>query len=649
MDKVYKKPILLVCLVIVLSMVLTAIILGSNIFGATTEITYNIQNDWGNGATVSVSIKNTDTTAINGWILSWTFPENQKINNMWNADYSQSASNVTVKSMAWNSVIPVNGSVSFGFNLSYSGTNNKPSNFTLNGSSSSETKSAITTGANTPTVDKTTSVPTPSPSTSIDGKGAAYKWPSYSPNIAYDFRDEYGNISAPTKVLDDVSGVAGTISSDWWTFKWGTKANSLVTEAAIRPMLARFEKDFAYFRDEMGWPPDLRARDGYKSAIYLYGSGLSTDNASNTEKGGWQSAVGKYPNVLASYYPVYCFDPGCTYSDKESQQSAMVHEGIHCILASMPGVKNAAWFHEGGNTWLQQEAYARQTGNYKEMGFLNGTSFLAPFMPIECYSGWLQDDSFGGPSAEGVNMYDGSQQICTWRTYLGGNQYGNAFPTFLGMTLGTESVAWIWRNCPTRVLEGMAKGLGENQLRRLITEYRAKQALIDMGKWSGAFATLLDNNFGRSIGAEWQPSWKNPEAWKATPYAKTTNSGGVLTPEQRTTPGWSGANQIPLKVTGNIVSVDFQPIGSNMTCQIAYRATDGTCVYSEPVSSGDCTLRLDKAPYNNVVIAVITNTDYVYNGETTRKAHYDYRLELGTGVSGTADIYTKWYNAPGVK
>ena len=95
--------------------------------------------------------------------------------------------------------------------------------------------------------------------------------------------------------------------------------------------------------------------------------------------------------------------------------------------------------------------------------------------------------------------------------------------------------------------------------------------------------------------------------------------------------------------------MDFQPIGSNMTCQIAYRATDGTCVYSEPVSSGDCTLRLDKAPYNNVVIAVITNTDYVYNGETTRKAHYDYRLELGTGVSGTADIYTKWYNAPGVK
>jgi hypothetical protein len=41
---------------------------------------------------------------------------------------------------------------------------------------------------------------------------------------------------------------------------------------------------------------------------------------------------------------------------------------------------------------------------------------------------------------------------------------------------------------------------------------------------------------------------------------------------------------------------------------------------------------------------VICNTDNKYLGDTTRKAHYDYRLQLGTGVTGTADVNTKWYN-----
>jgi hypothetical protein len=482
--------------------------------------------------------------------------------------------------------------------------------------------------------------------TAASTQGNPCTWPTYNPTISYNFKDESPGMAMPTKDLDDCSGVAGTQSDGWWTFKWGSKKNSLVTSAAITPLLARMNKDFAYFRDTMGWPPDKRVQNGYRSAVYLYGSGLCTDNASNTDLGGWQSSVGSYPIVLLSYYPVYSFDPACTYSDRSSQMGAVVHEGIHCILAGLPGAKQAAWFQEGGNTWLQQQATAQQTNNYSSMGFLNGTTFLAPFMPIECYSGWLQDGSFGGPSAEGVNMTNSSgAQVCTWRTYLGGNQYGNGFPTFLGEWLGLGSVPWIWKNCPGRVLEGMAAGLGETQTRHLITEYRAKQALLDMKKWSNALKQLLNDNFGRSLGPEWSPYWINCEAWIATPYAKTTNNGsGLLTPEQRTTPGWSGANQIPLTVSGTSVSVDFQPIGANMTCQLCYRATDGTPVYSTPVSSGSCTLRLDKATGKGVVIAVICNTDYKYLGDTTRKAHYDYRLQLGTGVTGAADIYTKWYD-----
>jgi len=478
---------------------------------------------------------------------------------------------------------------------------------------------------------------------------APYTWPAYSPNISYNFRDEYPDLKEPVMDLDDCPGVVGSQSSGWWTFRWGASANTLVTPAAVTPMLKRMNEEFAYFRDVMGWPPDKRVKRGYRSAIYLYGSGLCTDDASNTDLGGWQSSIyyndEDWPMVLLSYYPVYSFDPACPYSDKEYQMSGVVHEGIHSVLADLPGCKEAAWFQEGGNTWLQQEASARRTGNYGSMGFLNGASFIAPFMPVECYSGWLQDGSFGGPSAEGVNRTNANgDQICTWRNLLGGVQYSNVFPTFLGLTLGPGSVPWIWRYCPSRVLEGMAAGLGDAQMRRLIMEYRAKQALVDMGPWTGAVKDLLNSQFGTIIQEEYSPFWIDVDPWSATPYVNTTNNNGLLTPEARTLPGWSGANQIPLHVTGGVATVNFRPYSPNMTCQLCYRSADGRAVYGTPVFGGDCSLRLDRAPANGVVFAVICNTDYIYEGDETRQAHSDYRLKIVEGVTGAADINQKWYD-----
>jgi beta-glucosidase len=97
-------------------------------------VVYTIQNDWGSGATVNVTITNKTTAAVNGWTLAWTFPGNQTITNLWNGSYTQSGASVTVKNASYNANIPANGgSLNFGFNLNYSGTNAKPAGFTLNG------------------------------------------------------------------------------------------------------------------------------------------------------------------------------------------------------------------------------------------------------------------------------------------------------------------------------------------------------------------------------------------------------------------------------------------------------------------------------------------------------------------------------------
>jgi xyloglucan-specific exo-beta-1,4-glucanase len=99
-------------------------------------VTYTITNDWGTGAIINVTITNNSGAALSSWTLAWTFPGDQTITNLWNGNLSQSGISVTVSNKDYNGTIAANGgTVSFGFQLSYSGSNAKPTGFTLNGTS----------------------------------------------------------------------------------------------------------------------------------------------------------------------------------------------------------------------------------------------------------------------------------------------------------------------------------------------------------------------------------------------------------------------------------------------------------------------------------------------------------------------------------
>jgi len=97
------------------------------------EVDYKIVNDWGNGATINVSIINSTNQLISGWKLEWSFTGNQKIGSLWNGKYTQSGNSIVVENDVYNSNIQPKSAVSFGFNISYSGTNDKPTSFKLNG------------------------------------------------------------------------------------------------------------------------------------------------------------------------------------------------------------------------------------------------------------------------------------------------------------------------------------------------------------------------------------------------------------------------------------------------------------------------------------------------------------------------------------
>ncbi|WP_018609191.1 hypothetical protein [Uliginosibacterium gangwonense] len=504
---------------------------------------------------------------------------------------------------------------------------------TSGGTSSS---SGSTSGSgSTSTSGGTTSGSSSSSSTTSTAQCTPYTSPAYTPNLNYDFRTETTKVD-PTKFKVyqgcDASLIGGVKTSGRFAFIWGKKRNPSITDADIDRVLKNMNEDANYIFNTMGWPVDRLEQEGYFSNIYLYGSGLCTDSASNTEMGGWQSDINGYPMVLLSYYPVVT----------ASERGGITHEYIHAILASMGN--KAAWFNEGSNTWLQMNMEASRTGSYG-VGFLDGAPFLAPHIPIENYSGWLQDGSFGGPNAEGVDLQVNGQQVSTWREYLGGYQYNSVFSHFLAVHVSKGANAWIWKKGPyNSVMQSLYSALGAEQTQRLIAEYRARQAMVDFGPWSTAFKTPINDNWGRTISSERVDGGiQKATTHRLTFYAATTLSGTTLIPNSTTLPGWTGANQIPLQVTGKKVRVNFQPLGNNMRFQLAYRAQDGSVVYSQPVASGESCLDLTKAPKNGVVVGVASNVDYLYNGDATRKLKSDYRVHLLEGVSGTAPIYNKYY------
>lgn len=487
--------------------------------------------------------------------------------------------------------------------------------------------------------------------------GEPYTWPGYRSDLDYDTKSNIGVINPPTQFNDNCSGVTGKKAGKWWAFYWGADRDARVTDETIDSLLAKYDRDFTYLYDSLGWAPDAQAQEGKYSAVYYYGSGTCAGGKKTDTTGGWQTSVAGYTAVAASFYPVYSFNPSCTYSDKVSQQDAMIHEGIHSMTNGYPGAKSAHWFQEAGNTWIQQDMFSHRNKVYSGMGFLNAATVIAPFIPIECYSGWLIDGTFGGPGAQGVNANQ--------RYLLGGTQYSNIFPTFIGTWLSTGAVRWIYGNATegdnnTYLLETYGKdyGLGDAGVRRLITEFRARLALLDMKDWSEEMRNLLNQNFG--VQTYWeQDYWNNKNysyTWTMTPYQTMTASGEYLVPQADITPGWSGANQIPLKVQSGAseVTVSFYLDGANSTSEnmnflLCYRATDGTPIYSEPITGeGSVTLKLDKRPSSTngseIIFALAVNTEYAFSANTSlREKHYGYKLKLESGISGAGDANTAYY------
>ena len=89
-------------------------------------------NQWPGGFGANVTITNLGDP-VSSWKLDWAYTAGQSITQLWNGDLKTNGGQVSVTNLPWNAQIGSGGTVSFGFNGSWNGSNPVPSSFSLNG------------------------------------------------------------------------------------------------------------------------------------------------------------------------------------------------------------------------------------------------------------------------------------------------------------------------------------------------------------------------------------------------------------------------------------------------------------------------------------------------------------------------------------
>jgi mannan endo-1,4-beta-mannosidase len=143
----------------------------------TATCKYVVTNSWGAGATASIEITNTGTSAISGWSVNWIYVNN-RITNSWNATVTGS-NPYSATNLGWNGAIQPGQTVAFGMQVNTNGTVETPavtgaicngvatSSSVATSVSSSRTSSSTSTAISTSSSVKTSSSVPSSASSSV--------------------------------------------------------------------------------------------------------------------------------------------------------------------------------------------------------------------------------------------------------------------------------------------------------------------------------------------------------------------------------------------------------------------------------------------------------------------------------------------------
>ncbi|MFI7601594.1 glycoside hydrolase family 6 protein [Actinoplanes sp. NPDC049681] len=171
------------------------------------RVTYSV-NQWNTGFTGNLAVTNLGDPITGGWTLAWDFTGNQRVTQGWNGAFTQSGQHVSVAAPSYASSLATNATATLGFNADYSGTNQPPAAFSLNG-----TQCTGTVPTTPPPSDPTTPPP---PGTKVDNPYAGARG-YVNPEWRAKAESEPGGnrVSGnPTAVwLDRIAAIEGTPDS----------------------------------------------------------------------------------------------------------------------------------------------------------------------------------------------------------------------------------------------------------------------------------------------------------------------------------------------------------------------------------------------------------------------------------------------------
>ncbi|MET9634793.1 glycoside hydrolase family 48 protein, partial [Lentzea sp. NPDC006480] len=165
-------------------------------------VTYQITNEWDTGFGATATIRN-DGDALNGWNLTWTFPDGQRVTQGWNGTFSQTGAVVSVTNPDWARTIPTGGSAQVGFNGSKGSANRPPTDFAVNGVACTGPNQAPSVALTAPVTGSTYTLPATVPlaATAQDSDGTVTKVDFYADDtlVATDTSAPYtGTWASPT-------------------------------------------------------------------------------------------------------------------------------------------------------------------------------------------------------------------------------------------------------------------------------------------------------------------------------------------------------------------------------------------------------------------------------------------------------------------
>ncbi len=195
--------------------------------GASCRVAYSVSNDWGSGFTAGLMLTNTSSAPVNGWQLTWTWSGNQTITSAWNASSVQSGGGVRLVNAPWNAAIAAGASLSgIGFNAAYSGANQPPAAFYLNGTMCASASSAATpTPSPIPTATPTrapaaTPTPVPTPTASTGAAAGCH--------VSYVVSSDWGNGFTAAITLTN----SGSTAINGWRLTWTWPDNQTISGSA---------------------------------------------------------------------------------------------------------------------------------------------------------------------------------------------------------------------------------------------------------------------------------------------------------------------------------------------------------------------------------------------------------------------------------